>query len=159
MKTKLPGADCPLYPACALVLVLLTSTAALAQEAVVGRAFAKDTLPEGRAQSFDAPDDGNGTGPATEDVGQKRDAKFDRLDKNKDGLLSLEEFEAAPHFRGNPDRARKPFNQMDVDRDGVLTKEEFASGETQSEEDGGEQSAGQRCLPRAGWTIPNSAGW
>ncbi len=51
--------------------------------------------------------------------------RFDALDANHDGQLTLEEFMAAPHHRGNPEEM---FKAMDVNGHGYLTKDEFCSG-------------------------------
>ncbi len=52
--------------------------------------------------------------------------RFDALDTNHDGKLTLEEFMAAPHNRGN---AEQMFKAMDVNGHGYITKEEFCSGQ------------------------------
>lgn len=50
--------------------------------------------------------------------------RFDSMDTNHDGHLTLEEFMAAPHHKGNPE---KRFKAMDVNGHGYLTKEEFCA--------------------------------
>src|SRR5690348_16580471 len=57
------------------------------------------------------------------------DQLFKRLDANKDGKLSREEFgklaEIAPRLKGNPQAADRLCNQLDADGDGSLTLDEF----------------------------------
>jgi len=52
--------------------------------------------------------------------------RFDALDTNHDGKLTLEEFLAAPHDRGD---AEQKFKAMDVNGHGYITKEEFCAGQ------------------------------
>jgi heme A synthase len=51
--------------------------------------------------------------------------RFDALDANHDGKLTLEEFMATAHHRRNPEER---FKALDVNNHGYLTKEEFCSG-------------------------------
>lgn len=51
--------------------------------------------------------------------------RFDSLDADHDGKITLEEFNAVPHHRGNAEQA---FKAMDRDGNGTLSKDEFCSG-------------------------------
>jgi hypothetical protein len=51
--------------------------------------------------------------------------RFDAMDTNHDGVVTKEEFMAAPHHKGN---AEQMFKAMDLNGDGPLTKDEFCSG-------------------------------
>jgi Ca2+-binding EF-hand superfamily protein len=50
---------------------------------------------------------------------------FTSMDKDGDGMVTREEFMAAPHRRDNPEEI---FKAKDADGDGKLTKDEFCSG-------------------------------
>jgi len=52
--------------------------------------------------------------------------RFDALDTNHDGKLTLEEYMEAPHNRGD---AEQKFKALDVNGHGYITKEEFCSGQ------------------------------
>lgn len=48
---------------------------------------------------------------------------FDKLDKNKDGYLSREEYKEA-----NIPNSDESFNELDTDKDGRVSKDEFSKG-------------------------------
>ena len=52
----------------------------------------------------------------------ERAAKFDRLDTEKHGKLSLEEYKSR---QSDPEAAEKRFKKFDVDRDGFVTRDEY----------------------------------
>ena len=52
----------------------------------------------------------------------ERAAKFDRLDTEKHGKLTLEEYQAR---QSDPEAAEKRFKKFDVNRDGFVTREEY----------------------------------
>jgi len=52
--------------------------------------------------------------------------RFDALDTNHDGKLTLEEYMEAPHNRGD---AEQKFKALDGNGHGYITKEEFCSGQ------------------------------
>ncbi len=53
------------------------------------------------------------------------DDRFLKLDTDKDGFLSREEYLSSQWARSNPDRAPAVFEWRDADKDGKLTLEEF----------------------------------
>jgi Ca2+-binding EF-hand superfamily protein len=59
--------------------------------------------------------------------GKKRDPEeaFKKLDTNKDGSVSLEEFKAGPMGKRNPDKVDEFFKKRDKDASGSLSLEEF----------------------------------
>ena len=52
----------------------------------------------------------------------ERAAKFDRLDKDKHGKLTLEEYVSR---QSDPDGAKKRFEKFDTNHDGFVTREEY----------------------------------
>jgi len=57
-----------------------------------------------------------------------REALFDKLDKNGDGNLSLEEFMAMPG-KAKPKKLEAMFKKLDRNEDGQVSKDEFTSHE------------------------------
>ncbi len=55
-------------------------------------------------------------------VSAERAAKFDRLDKDKHGKLTLDEYKSR---QSDPEAAAKRFEKFDADKDGVVTRGEF----------------------------------
>jgi Ca2+-binding EF-hand superfamily protein len=58
---------------------------------------------------------------------QKRITLFHKLDRDKDGQLSLEEFMNANRWQHDPTEAQRRFEAMDTDKNGFLSLEEFAN--------------------------------
>lgn len=51
--------------------------------------------------------------------------KFEKLDADSSGSLSLDEFKASPRAQKNPGKADGAFKKMDADSDGSISLEEF----------------------------------
>ncbi|WP_282121733.1 EF-hand domain-containing protein [Algibacter mikhailovii] len=57
------------------------------------------------------------------------DKMFKRLDANKDGSISLEEFKSAKRKKEVPvERLEKNFAHLDADENGMVTREELEEG-------------------------------
>lgn len=61
---------------------------------------------------------------------------FKKLDTDKNGSLSHEEFKAGPRAQKNPEKAEEAFKKMDANSDGSLTLEEFKAGHPKKGEHG-----------------------
>jgi hypothetical protein len=83
-------------------------------------------------------DEGSGN-----DVTTIRAQRFDALDKNADGSLSMDEFMDRKSSQANPEQSTKAFGKMDKDSNGSLNKEEFVNvskpGKTGDSADSGSQ--------------------
>ena len=56
-----------------------------------------------------------------------RSAQFDKLDKDKNGSLSKEEFMARAKTDEQKKRMETQFTRLDKDKDGSISKEEFVN--------------------------------
>lgn len=65
----------------------------------------------------------NGKRPSMEEMKKRHAEKFAKHDKDGDGSLSKDEFQAA-----HMERSAKAFDMMDKDKNGKLTKEELKEG-------------------------------
>lgn len=61
-------------------------------------------------------------------IEEQRSKRFDELDTNDDGSLSLEEFSAAPGIRA--EAAARIFDRLDKDNNDAVSKEEFLAALT-----------------------------
>jgi uncharacterized protein YdeI (BOF family) len=52
--------------------------------------------------------------------------RFQKIDTDGSGSISLAEFQAAPRAKENPDRAVEIFGKIDTDSNGEVTKDELA---------------------------------
>lgn len=59
---------------------------------------------------------------ASDDTLAERSAKFDRLDTERHGRLTLEEYKSR---QSDPEAAEKRFKKFDADRDGFVTRDEY----------------------------------
>ena len=67
--------------------------------------------------------DASATPPKPEDPAlAERATKFDRLDKDKRGKLTLDEYVSR---QSDPEAAKKRFEKFDVNKDGIVTREEY----------------------------------
>ena len=105
---------------------LITGLALAAATTFAGIAHAEKAAPEGKSQGrpgiekLDLDKDGKITREEFDAAGRKRAEKaFAKLDANGDGAISKEEFLAK-----GPERGAKAFERFDRDGDGVLTKED-----------------------------------
>lgn len=105
---------------------LITGLALAAATAFAGMAHAEKPASEGKPhgrpgiEKIDLDKDGKVTREEFEAAGRERAEKaFAKLDANGDGTITKEEFLAA-----KPDRQAKAFERFDRNGDGVLTKED-----------------------------------
>jgi hypothetical protein len=105
---------------------LITGLALAAATMFAGIAHAEKSTPEGEGrdrpgiEKLDLDKDGKITREEFEAAGRERAEKaFTKLDTNSDGAISKDEFLAS-----GPDRQAKAFERFDRNGDGVLTKED-----------------------------------
>ena len=60
--------------------------------------------------------------PPADTLAAERTTKFDRLDKDKHGKLTLEEYKSR---QSDPGAAAKRFEKLDGNKDGFITREEY----------------------------------
>ena len=81
----------------------------------------KEKVKAATADETQSPPTPSTTTPA--DVTQnERAAKFDRLDKDKHGKLTLENYKSR---QSDPEAAAKRFEKFDANKDGFVTREEY----------------------------------
>lgn len=78
--------------------------------------------------SFAAKGEGQRKGPPEGGPRPSPEEFFKRLDTDKDGAISKEEFLASPRSQKDPAKAEKRFEQLDKNKDGKIDKSEFAAG-------------------------------
>jgi hypothetical protein len=61
---------------------------------------------------------------SSEEISQKRDKAFAKMDLNQDGNVSMEEFTHIDELKRQPIIAAR-FNKLDNDRDGTVSQEEY----------------------------------
>lgn len=61
---------------------------------------------------------------SSEEISQKRDKAFGKMDLNQDGRVSMEEFTHVDELKRQPIIAAR-FSKLDSDRDGVVSQEEY----------------------------------
>lgn len=72
----------------------------------------------------------------------KKTAKFHSLDKNKDGILTADEFRSGAEDHEQQVKRDTRFKKLDVNHDGKLTPTEFAgTGKSEKEKSGSGKSA------------------
>lgn len=72
------------------------------------------------------------------------ESRFSRLDSNRDGKLTLEEFKAAPNLGGRPEGL---FRIRDLNQDGFLSKQEFCAGKGRKKKPEGAKGPQQEKTP------------
>jgi len=67
---------------------------------------------------------------------ERKGNPFGKMDTNKDGKISKEEFLASPMAQKNPERAEARFAKLDTDKDGFLSADELKAGAAAGREGG-----------------------
>lgn len=98
----------------------LTATLALAAVLCTGTAFAAETnTPDSQERPVMA-EPGKHPGKPGPGKRDKKPPRFEDCDKNSDGALSLEEFQAC-----HPRKSQERFDAIDTNKDGKITREEM----------------------------------
>jgi hypothetical protein len=121
----------------------ITALAGTALLAVTGVALAQGTAPQRPDRNADV---------TRQQVIERTDAHFARLDTNNDGRFTPEEMRAAGEAR-RAERQTRMFDRMDLDHNGSITREEMTQAHAQMGErrgEGGMRGRGMRHGPHHG---------
>ena len=88
------------------------------------------------------PPEGRGRDTTRQEVIERTDARFDRLDENRDGRVTPEEARAA-RDRARSERAERMFDRLDANDDGSISRDEMREGH-------GRRGGGMRMGRRGG---------
>ncbi|MCX6972779.1 MAG: hypothetical protein NTZ94_00530 [Verrucomicrobia bacterium] len=65
-----------------------------------------------------------------QDAPDKKQKQFEKIDADKNGAVTLEEYKAAAK---DPAKAEKNFNKLDADKNGSVSLEEWSAGPAKKE--------------------------
>jgi Ca2+-binding EF-hand superfamily protein len=88
------------------------------------------------------PPEGRGRDTTRQEVIERTEARFDRLDENRDGRVTPEEARAA-RDRARSERAERMFDRLDANDDGSISRDEMREGQ-------GRRGGGMRMGRRGG---------
>lgn len=90
-----------------------------------GRHADKSKKKKGAAPEASPPVKRAATSAASASASEERATRFDRIDRDKHGQLTLEEYATR---QSDADGARKRFKKFDVNQDGIVTRAEYIAG-------------------------------